>query len=381
VKIKIEDDAVVSFEVTPTNIVAAMADSASAHQRIHLRNNGKATITVFEVTSSELNDSANAHRIQMNKSEHKTPLLPGQPMDLDFDLPRPVWAGSYTGTILVTANRSVDKSISVTIQSRGPFSSGPVPLVIFTIVVIFGFTISSVLDSWFGSGGLARAKAYLSLRRSETILTEQIENLNIWRSKVPAVNPPIAVPLTILWLGQALQGIRAEWPSFNDRPVDGVTADTQNFATLASASELFWSCIETATAQCTGQPQVLKTVVSALDLVKPPGSATDLDRYRKDLTDAFSTGIRSIGRTVEFTLGGLGSKQSLPPLSSVRAKIEAMAGVYQVIVWSVVFVTAYQSFYAGHLLFGTLSDYMAVFLWSLGLTTTGTQIVARVHKP
>lgn len=381
VKIKVEDDAAVSFEIEQTNIVAAMADEASAHQRIRVRNNGKASITLFEVTSSDLNDSINAHRIHMNKSEEKIQLLPGQPMDLDFELPQPVWAGSYTGTILVTANRSVDKSIGVTIQSRGPFGTKHVPIVIFLLVVIFGFTVSSMLDAWFGSGGLARAQAYISLRGSQDKLAKQIDNLTGWQSKVPQVDPPIAVPRTNLWIGQALQGIEAEWPNFNDRPVDGVTTDAQNFAALASASELFWSCVEGATAECSGQPQVLRKVVVALDTVRSPESAADLMRYRKELNDAFSSGIPSIGRQAGLALEALRSQEALPEPDSIRAKIRAMAGLYRAIVWSVVFVTAYQSFYAGHLLFGTTGDYMAVFLWSLGLTTTGTQIIAKVHKP
>jgi hypothetical protein len=381
IKIKIEDDAVVSFEVTQTNIVAAMTGSESAHQRIRIRNSGKGTITLFDVTSSELSDSVNAHRIRMNESEQKTQLLPGQPTDLDFDLPEPVWAGSYTGTIFVTANHSVDKSIGVTIQSRGPLGSTGAPLAIFALLVIFGFGVSSMLDAWFGSGGLARAQAYISLRDSQQKLTEQMNNLKTWQSSVPVVVPPIVVPRTSLWIGQAQQGIEAEWPNFNDRPVDGVTTDAQNFGALASAAEAFWSCLETATAECSGQPATLRTVASALDAIQPPASSADLVQYRKALADAVSSGIQNIGSQTRIALDALRAKPPLPEPSSIKAKIRAMAGLYQAIVWSVVFITAYQSFYAGHLLFGTLSDYMAVFLWSLGLTTTGTQIIVRVHKP
>jgi hypothetical protein len=381
VKIKIEDDAVVSFVITQTSIVAAMGDEASAHQRIRLRNDGKAAITVFEVTSSDLNDSVDGRRIHMNKTEVKTQLLPGQPMDLDFDLPQPVWAGSYTGTIVITANRSVDKSIGVTIQSRGPLGSKHLPLALFALVVLVGFAVSAVLDAWFGGGGLARAQAYISLRGSQDKLRQQLDKLNTWQSQVPAVNPPIAVPRTGLWIRQALEGIEQEWSNFNDRPVDGVVTDAQNFAALSTGAELFWSCIDAATAEYSGQPEVLRTFVSALDRVRAPESAADLARYKKDLTDAFSSGLPSVSKRAEVVLRVLGTKESLPKPSLVRDKIRGMAALYQVIVWCVVFVTAYQAFYAGHLLFGTLSDYMAVFLWSLGLTTTGTQIVSKVHKP
>jgi hypothetical protein len=381
VKIKIEDDAVVSFDVAQTSITISLADAAGTHQRIRVKNTGKATITVFEVTSSLLSDTTNAHRIQMDKCERRAQLLAGQPMDLDFDLPQPVWAGSYTGTVFVTANRSVDKSLAVTIQSRGPLSGAHIPLVVFALVVIFGFTISSVLDSWFGSGGLARAQAYISLKHSETDLTDKINKLSAWQAKVPVIVPPISVPRANLWIAQALHDLQALWSGFNDRSVDQLTADAQNYATLTSASDLLWSCIETATSQWTGQPQVLTTVVTALDAVQLPQSATDLLRYRKDLTNALIAAIQSVHNQNAFARVAPQSQSAWPTLNSIRAKIRGMTGLYQVIVWCVVFVTAYQSFYAGHLLFGTLSDYMAVFLWSLGLTSTGTQIVSRVHKP
>ncbi|HKN71030.1 MAG TPA: hypothetical protein VJX30_08370 [Terriglobales bacterium] len=189
IKIKIEDDAVVSFDASQTNIVTALDDAKGAHQRVRVRNTGKATITLFEVTSSVLSDAANAHRVQMNKFEKGTQLSPGQSMDVDFDLPQPAYAGSYTGNILIIANRSFEKSIAITIQTRGPLSSKHVPLAIFALVVIFGFTISSVLDSWFVSGGLARAQAYISLKQSEMELANQLDNINTWRSKVPGVSP------------------------------------------------------------------------------------------------------------------------------------------------------------------------------------------------
>lgn len=381
IRFKIEDDSIVSFDVPQTNIVVAVADSTNAHQRVRIRNTGKAMITVLEVTSSVLNDAVNAHRIQMTQCEKRTQLMPGQPTDLDFDLPQPVWAGSYTGTILITANHSVDKSIAVTIQSRGPLSSRHFPLIVFILVVVAGFAISSVLDSWFGSGGLARAQLYLSLKNSETELTNQISNLNSWQLKVPTNNPPISVPRANLWIAQTLHDVQAQWNSFNESSIEDLTTSAQNYALLTSASDFLWSCIETATAKWTTQPQVLATVVSALDAVQLPLSAMDLIRYRNELTNSLVSAVQGASKQAAFVPSASNSEMSSPTLKSIRSKIRAMTELYQVIVWCVVFVTAYQSFYAGHLLFGTLSDYMAVFLWSLGLTSTGTQIVSRVHKP
>jgi hypothetical protein len=57
-----------------------------------------------------------------------------------------------------------------------------------------------------------------------------------------------------------------------------------------------------------------------------------------------------------------------------------MGLLYQGVVWVTVFFTAYQAYFAHNLAFGTLSDYFVVFLWSIGLTQTGSQILARIHK-
>jgi hypothetical protein len=172
-----------------------------------------------------------------------------------------------------------------------------------------------------------------------------------------------------------------QWSSFNDRRADGLATDVQTFATFASAAVSLWSCIENATTQWGGQPQVLRSVAAALVAVQLPQSDADLVRYRKDLTNALTSTIQTINKQSAFAPVAPASGSSSSTLSSIRAKIRGMTELYQVIVWCVVFITAYQSFYAGHLLFGTLSDYMAVFLWSLGLTSTGTQIISRVHKP
>lgn len=73
--------------------------------------------------------------------------------------------------------------------------------------------------------------------------------------------------------------------------------------------------------------------------------------------------------------------EEVSTLDKLRAKIRRMAALYRTVVWTVVFVTGYLSFFAGHAAFGTLADYFTLFLWALGLTSTGTQIITRIHKP
>lgn len=58
-------------------------------------------------------------------------------------------------------------------------------------------------------------------------------------------------------------------------------------------------------------------------------------------------------------------------------RITRMAWVYRLTVWLVVSAVAYLTFYDRAFAFGTARDYISLFLWTLGLTQTGTQILAR----
>jgi hypothetical protein len=57
-----------------------------------------------------------------------------------------------------------------------------------------------------------------------------------------------------------------------------------------------------------------------------------------------------------------------------------MTFVHRTVVAVVVFAGAYMTLYWNDLDFGTLLDYLGVFLWSLGLTKTGTDILSRAKS-
>jgi hypothetical protein len=55
----------------------------------------------------------------------------------------------------------------------------------------------------------------------------------------------------------------------------------------------------------------------------------------------------------------------------------AKALVLAAVVWS----TAYTVYFVPNPSFGTALDYLTLFLWCLGLTATGSQIIGSVRKP
>jgi hypothetical protein len=379
VKFKILDDATISFDTTPSTITTSVGGSLCPHERIRVRNNGKVTIRSLHITSSTLVDSLNHHTTQLSPSDQSLSLPPNHSVDLDIDLPQPTFAGMYTGTIIIGANQLYEKNISLTLQSRGPFGNlRAVPLFLFVLVILLGFSLSTILDAWFGSGGLARAEAYISLKTSEQALAKQIDNIAQWKSTLPGLNPPVDVPKAGLWLPQTLRQLQDAWATYPDRPVVEVTADASAFAIRAAVADQLWSAILTATKQWKNSPEKLRDVCLALDNVSLPETPADLERYRKDLTSALVLATQKVTTQATALL-----QPDKPKGLSVRGlldKIHRMTGLYQAIIWIVVFVTAYSSFYAGHFAFGTLADYFALFLWAIGLTSTGTQIITRVNK-
>ena len=116
-------------------------------------------------------------------------------------------------------------------------------------------------------------------------------------------------------------------------------------------------------------------ITAPIDKVSSPSPAQDLNRYRNDLLTKFASTLAAGQAAVPLDSG---SKQWTP--EEVKRKIGRMAWIYRTVVWAVVVMTAYYSYYAHNLVFGTLSDYLVLFIWALGLTQTGTQLMTRIHK-
>lgn len=276
-------------------------------------------------------------------------------------------------------NSNSQKSIGLTIQTRGPYSSCHVPLILFLVVVTAGFAISSVLDAWFGSGGLAKAQVYLTTKAAESQLTDVKSEIAKWKPRAASLTPPCSIPQTELWIAKALLDIQNVWQSFDVDPVDQLTAISEQIYVLGSASKSLWTAVTVAMSELETPPLALQRAIAAIDAVKLPSSRADLARYRQDLSVAVTSATGAVTQSASVA-AGINVKVKRTPTAIMRDRISGMNWLYRAAVASVVFITAYQVFYAQKWAFGTVSDYLAVFLWALGLTTTGTQILARVHK-
>jgi hypothetical protein len=174
---------------------------------------------------------------------------------------------------------------------------------------------------------------------------------------------------------EAIQELGDELQLIDQVPRDQLTADVQRYVLRVGTASLLWSAVQSTMNRWGNQPNQLQPVIAALDNVPLPTSAQDLDRYRNDLLAAVPATLAA-GAAGSYVVAI--SPQWDP--KSVKQKIARMGLLYQSVVWAVVILTAYQSYYAHNLAFGTLSDYIVLFLWAVGLTQTGSQIVGRIHK-
>jgi hypothetical protein len=190
--------------------------------------------------------------------------------------------------------------------------------------------------------------------------------------------PSISVPHAEAWLQQAIQELGDELPSIDHVPQDQLTADSQRYVLLVGTASLLWSAIQSATNTWGNQPVQLQPIIQALDNVPLPTSAQDLTRYRTELLAAMPVAL-AVGPAGAASVQVKEVSAQWSP-DQVQRRIERMALLYRSVVWAAVLFTAYQAYYAHNLAFGTLSDYLVLFLWAIGLTQTGTQLLARIHR-
>lgn len=364
----------IGFDVVPEQVDQHLAILQPHGITLRIKNTGKSKITNLVISSLGLVDTATGHKIDLPQKNQSIDLNPTQEKQIVFEWPQPVLAGAYSGALDITADNSTRKPIAVVLHTRGPSFRGLLflPFVLFVAVLGLGFWLSSKLDQWFGQGGLQRAQTILDLQRSQTDLTEGLRRLQKWQDEHPFAKVSRNEVRLQFLIDELITVIRDA-----DRlPLSQLTTEAQRFASQVAATSLFWSFLKIATDKFP-LPATLASVAKKLDEVGIPEPPA-LNVYRDNLLKVLQTEMNAAA------LGGAGAVAPPQPrlisAEDLAKRIKFMARLYQLVVWFVVFVTAYQTLYLNDRSFGTLLDYMVVFLWTLGLTQTGTQILTRAQS-
>jgi hypothetical protein len=372
----ITNSVVEDFSISSAKIDAVLMFGQLTGANLIVSNTGNEKISKLTFTSTDLEDATTHRRTDLGASQPLTVALePGREQQVAVALPRPSYAGTYIGTLNVTANDRVRKSVPLSIITRGPtFGAWTwLPFILFVLTLALGYWLSTYLEQWFGLGGLQRAQALVALDQAQSSLAKTLKELRAWET----ANAGIELDAARLQLDDGLRELTGLIEKkANKHSTDVLTSSAARFTNLAAAGQILGYKVQTATAQWP-TPTSLKPVIDALDAVTFPASAEGLENYRqalaKVLTDHASTKIVPQGAPMPSS-DILSERVTTEQL---ELKIERMNLLQRGTVAIVVLITGYTTLYWKDADFGTLLDYLTVFLWALGLSATGASILTR----
>jgi hypothetical protein len=363
---------------------------------VRIKNTGKSRISAVAVSSLELADATTKHRASLPTIiKNDLGINPEMDAIINVNLPKPVLAGTYSGVLDLQANGRERKSIFLTLRTRGPnyipllsrfeqLSYLPwLPFVLFVATLLLGFWLSKKLENWFRLGGLHRAQAILSLRESRDTLQGQINSVRELRGRIDATRPDLFDTIEAILehsqqeaanLFAAAAAPNAEQPS-----LEVLSENSSRLKDRVAFTKVFIEKMQLAVDlyDSADDRDLLIHVVRTLDAQTPTDEAISTSNpkiYRNQL----DTRVRAARE--DRGVAALAARPNLEVVANkLKDKIDTMNLLSRLLLWIVVILIAYQTFYANNLAFGTLLDYVAVFLWSFGLTQFGTQVIERVR--
>jgi hypothetical protein len=375
----VSDRTSLEFSLAPARLDLTLDQFQPDTVTVRVRNTGKSNIDKLTITSSNLLDSETQHRVELAevvKDLSNNPLRPMHDVEVSFKIPRPKLAGSYAGTLDVVAEDGQSRqSIPLVLRSRGPIPAENtyfIPFILFGATLILGFALSTKLENWLNLGGLQRAEAVLSLQKSE----QELARLSLQVEQWGAQRPPEVFGNTRVRLQLAVTELRELIERVANLTQEQLVAEAQRFAHAEAHGRIFESAVKVALQQWPTQEDKLNAVLTKLDGVEP---SSDLNAYRESLRKVLEEAAKQdeIGASADNVRPSL---PDLPAIVNLKNRIKFMSHLQSALVAVVVFIVAYQLFYARDFTFGKLLDYLQVFLWSLGLTQAGSQILARARS-
>jgi hypothetical protein len=358
---------------------------------MRVRNTGKTDIAEIDLLKSNLTDSNTRTTIQLEEAHNVLRLSPGQTWEIPLKFSPIYWAGNYTGSVVVSVPGADEKSVTVIVHTRGPLihwnwrGNDQVfywsPYVFFVLTVIVGFALSSKLDVWMGTD-LPRAQAIQSLRSSEEEINKSVQTFRQWRQSFPSLGdfPIVTSRLSIL----TADLLRILSDSYKIAPAQ-LAVSAQSFYDTSSKLNILVSATQQIASQFQTNPKDPQTLASLTGTIKR------LDGL--DFTDGGTIAAYRNGVVLALTAATSPSGSPLAPkgagapafniakasATEIGKRIRTMTWVNQSVIWAVVAMTAYSAHFATNWGFGTGLDYINMFLWSLGLTQAGKQLIARAH--
>jgi len=381
IKFTLVEHSAASVEVSPDKIDAIADPLQLGTIALRLRNTGKTAITKVEAEPFNLTDTQHGNRTpgarQTVDIGHEV-WSPWQYRTVQVNLPQPVLAGAYTGTLNLILNGRNYNSVPLTVRSRGPRYIIPyLPLILFVVILAAGGGLSWLLELWFSGGGLKRAEANVSLRNSQQAFLDFRSFLDKWEAPHDFHNLT-QTRVHLLTDLALLEGVVARARSTDP---DQLAKEAAEFAVHAVLDSVLETYIKVAATLLASNSTDLPAAIADFDAVAPNISA---DQYRTALDDKLKkhtaphppsppAAIRVAAVTTLTTSQAASAKD-------YEKEIILMSWLQRGVIILVVLLVAVETKYIGNFTFGSARDYIEVFLWSLGLTQTGTQMLAKARS-
>jgi hypothetical protein len=306
----------------------------------------------------------------------ETPLGTNQRMDCHLVLNLSNHAGAYTGTLRIDADNGYNATAPLTIRIRGPYFPvwRDLPLICLTLVFGLGWGLSMGLDYWF-TVRWPLLEEVVVLKQVQEAFGTFLANVATWETnnQITLINTDIAVAYDKSDLDTLLLNP-------GGKTVADLQQSVERFATSSALNDEFYTALQIASAKI---PKAsLSAVATQLDNVN---RNQPISAYRVALLAVLKPPVAAVAPAAVAPAAGPafqpGTNLSKATAANLHQRAVLMDHLKTLVLALVVWLTAYTVYYAPNPSFGTAVDYIALFLWSLGLTATGSQIVNSVKKP
>lgn len=304
-----------------------------------------------------------------------TPLRANQRTDCTIPIPMSNHAGAFTGILRIDDENGFEAIVPLTIRIRGPYFPvwRDLPLIFLTVVFIAGWGLSMGLDYWF-TVKWPLLQQVMVLKQVQTALGTFLTNLVKWEkdNHITLIDADIAATYDKSDLDTLLSDLTGKTVADMQQAVD-------RFTTSSALNDEFYTAIQLAVAKIA--PANRDAVTKQLDAVSRNQTVI---AYRTALLAVLTVATAALPPAEVVPAAPVlqpGTDLSTTTAANLHKRAVLMDWLKTIVLGVVVWLTAYTVYYAPNPSFGTALDYIALFLWCLGLTATGSQIISSVRKP
>jgi hypothetical protein len=354
-----------NIDVAPSTSSTTIVFRDTLSRSIRVRNNGNIPVSISKIDSLGFIGAGNNRFYEAKPTCAPMLIPPGSQKITSVTLPDIDRAGTYTGTFEVTTDAGAHQSATFTIVTRGPYASCGLPPLLFLLTVVAGYGLALIIERWLSDASMQRLETERRMRLGRATLLETRSALDQWNAAHG--NALVKVPALIA-------GDLAQTERTLSTLADLTPAQLLEAALAAGNAAAFAEAFVRVLAETTrtAKPSELDDKAKAMDAVPRQGT---LGEYVTKLYQAAASPAPEHGAAA---LQAAEEKSRTP--EEISREICLITWWRNVALFVVALLVAATLHYLGHPQFGTASDYIAVFIWGLGLTQGGAQLVAKVRS-